>query len=159
MKLFIGIDPGLTGGIAAITEIGVVHKAVKMPDTQRDILDVFGEFAGPQMDRVSALIERVSASPQMGVVSAFTFGKGYGGLLMALTAERIPFDFIAPIKWQNLMGCRTGGDKNISKARAQQLFPDIRVTHAIGDALIIAETCRRIHTGALFNPTPRKAKS
>jgi len=37
----------------------------------------------------------------------------------------------------------TGGDKNVSKRRAQELFPEIKITHAIADALLIAEYARR----------------
>jgi hypothetical protein len=85
-----------------------------------------------------------SASPQMGVTSAFTFGKGYGGLLMLLTALDIPFDQITPRKWQTAMGCLSGGDKNVTKRRAQQLFPKLTITHAIADALLLAEFCRRV---------------
>jgi len=36
------------------------------------------------------------------------------------------------------MGCMTKGDKNVSKRRSQELFPQIKVTHAIADALLIA---------------------
>jgi hypothetical protein len=79
----------------------------------------------------------------MGVVSAFTFGRGYGGLLMALTALEIPFVDVSPQKWQGAIGCMTKGDKNVSKAKAQAMFPTIKITHAIADALLIAEWCRR----------------
>jgi len=41
------------------------------------------------------------------------------------------------------MGCLTKGDKNVSKRRAQELFPALKVTHAIADALLIAEFARR----------------
>jgi hypothetical protein len=37
------------------------------------------------------------------------------------------------------MGCLTKGDKNVSKKRAQELFPSIKCTHATSDALLIAE--------------------
>lgn len=45
------------------------------------------------------------------------------------------------------MGCLTNGDKNITKQRAQQLFPSAKVTHKIADALLLAEYCRRVHRG------------
>lgn len=41
------------------------------------------------------------------------------------------------------MGCLTKGDKNISKARAQQLFPTAKITHATADALLLAEWRRK----------------
>jgi len=68
----------------------------------------------------------------------------YGTLKGILTALHIPFELIRPVDWQRALGCMTKGDKNISKTKAQQLFPDIKVTHAKADALLIAEHCRRM---------------
>jgi hypothetical protein len=62
---------------------------------------------------------------------------------MGLTAAGIPFERISPQAWQKSLGCMTGGDKNISKRRAQELFPTMNVTHATADALLIAEYGRR----------------
>jgi Holliday junction resolvasome RuvABC endonuclease subunit len=141
----IGIDPGKAGGIAIIEKGGAAY-AFKMPDTNRDIFDALREvkrWAVAEGSQCRAVIERVHSSPQMGVVSAFTFGRGYGGLLMALTALEIPFVDVSPQKWQGAIGCMTKGDKNVSKAKAQAMFPTIKITHAIADALLIAEWCRR----------------
>jgi hypothetical protein len=79
----------------------------------------------------------------MGVVSAFTFGRGYGALRMALTMFDLHFEEVTPRQWQKAMACLTGGDKNVSKRRAQELFPALTITHAIADALLIAEFSRR----------------
>jgi len=145
--IYIGIDPGKTGGIAWISqtydEPPKVFHTCRMPETERDLFDALN-IGHPG---TVAMLERVGASPQMGTVSAFTFGRGYGALLMGLTASLIPFDLVAPAKWQLAMGCRTKGDKNISKRRAQQLFPHLTITHAIADALLIAEYCRRVSRG------------
>ena len=82
----------------------------------------------------------------MGVTSSFTFGRGLGRLEALLTAHRIPYEEIAPGKWQRSLGCLTKGDKNVTKARAQQLFPGVKVTHYVADALLIAEYGRRART-------------
>lgn len=153
---FIGVDPGISGGIAYVDDDGHAN-AWKMPATEREIFDLLTWLCGRdevgKSEGVTAMLERVGATPQMGVVSAFTFGKGYGGLLMALTAAGIPFDQVAPIKWQNVMEVRTPKDrraelghkdKNINKRRAEQLFPKIKVTHAIADALLLASYARRV---------------
>ena len=79
----------------------------------------------------------------MGVKSAFTFGQGLGRLEMALTAAGIPFERDRPQAWQKEMKCMSGGDKNITKRRAQELFPSLKITHANADALLIAEYGRR----------------
>lgn len=144
--IYIGIDPGQSGGLVSLAGGGSVFAAEKMPPTERDICDWFRSQV-PGQSPARALLEKVSASPQMGTVSAFTFGKGYGGLRMALTAAGIAFDDVRPQVWQSAMGCLTKGNKNVSKAKAQALFPRVKVTHAIADALLIAEYCRRLHLG------------
>lgn len=157
--IYIGVDPGVSGGIAIVTDRGAPANGVleveafPMPATERDLLDALVYKTIPKQSR--AVLERVAASPQMGVVSAFTFGKGYGGLRMALTAARIPFDEVTPATWQKALGCLSQGDKNITKRRAQQLFPQLTITHAIADALLIAEYCRRLDRGSL-QPRPRR---
>lgn len=145
---FIGVDPGLGGGIAVLSVEGVPLLTSKMPESERDILDLLEEFGGTDTlgrPKARAVLERVRSSPQMGVTSSFTFGRGYGGLRMALTALRIPFDEVTPQAWQKAMSCLTKGDKNVSKRRAQDLFPTVKCTHAISDALLLADYSRRVH--------------
>lgn len=137
MSMFIGIDPGKTGGIAIIHD--GVALAYKMPQTDRDVWDLLSQIKDPEF----AMLEKVASSPQMGVKSAFTFGRGYGYLCCALTAIGVPWEEVTPQKWQRELGCLSGGDKNKTKAKAQQLFPQLKITHATADALLIAEYCRR----------------
>jgi len=140
-RITIGIDPGANGAIAWIDERGK-SCVEKMPDTLQDLWDLIQSIGFEVPDfkpyEVKAYIEQVSSSPQMGVVSAFSFGRGYGNLEMALTANAIPFERVRPQVWQKAMGCMTKGDKNISKQKAQELFPDKKVIHATADALLIA---------------------
>jgi hypothetical protein len=155
---YLGIDPGVGGGIAVLSDTGFggLH-AYKMPGTEADLLEILRPFerAG-ELGLVHAVLERVGPTPQMGVVSAFTFGRGFGGLRMALSACRIPFDEVTPQKWQAAMGCLSKGDKNITKRRAQALFPTLTVTHAIADALLIAEFCRRSRVGTGVHESRRQ---
>jgi len=142
--LHLGCDPGKSGGLALIYEDGSAE-AHKMPDTERDLLDLVQELYGrwdvlfpPESRNPSATIEVVHAMPKQGVSSCFTFGMGYGGLRMALLATGFALHEVQPAKWQAAMGCRTKGDKNVSKRRAQELFPKLKITHALADALLIA---------------------
>lgn len=142
MSTTIGIDPGANGAIAWIDNGKPCVE--KMPDTLLDLWELIADIdresaiKGHPL-RAKAYIEQVASSPQMGVVSAFSFGRGYGNLEMALTAAGIPFERVRPQVWQKSLGCMTKGDKNVSKRKAQELFPSLKITHATADALLIAE--------------------
>lgn len=146
----IGIDPGKSGGIAWLGDNGPCVE--KMPDTLADLWEIMENILLSHSVRggslvvpggIKAFIEVVHSSPQMGVKSAFTFGNGFGHLEMALTAAGIPFERVRPQQWQKTMGCLTKGDKNVSKRKAQELFPSLKITHATADAILIAEYGRR----------------
>jgi len=163
-SVFVGIDPGIAGGIAIIDN--AAPTAIPMPATARDIYDIL-EYHLPPSDRsmhCSGVVERVTASPQMGVTSAFTFGQGYGALCAILTALRIPFEEARPQVWQKAIGItprRKEESQPQFKARlrvkAQQLFPSLSIwaepkskgkQMAIADALLIAHYCKRLHIPA-----------
>jgi hypothetical protein len=138
--IYIGVDPGKSGALAAIDESSVVLDWIKCDSTDHDIAEWLRQWP-PTSAR--AVLEKVGATPQMGVTSAFTFGDSRGFLRGQLVAHRIAFEMVSPVKWQNAMECRTGGDKNISKAAAQRLWPAMKITHANADALLLAEWLRR----------------
>ena len=142
MNAFIGIDPGQSGGIAILAD-GKEPWACKMPETERDIYDTILGLRSWSDRTAKAALESVHSMPGQGVASSFKFGRGYGGLRMALIASGIPFLDVTPQMWQKAIGCLTGGDKNVSKAKAQQLFPALKISHATADALLIAEWLRR----------------
>lgn len=64
MNLYIGIDPGINGGIAFIPSTGPAW-AHKMPETDRDIYDLLRDSVC--MAEPIAALELVHSSPQMGV--------------------------------------------------------------------------------------------
>lgn len=138
MSRIFGIDPGKSGGIACIGETIEAHP---MPDTVGDLVDLLRTLAVG--GDVIAYLERVHSSPQMGVVSAFTFGRGLGNIEAICQCVGIRLEWVAPGVWQKSLGCLSKGDKNITKRKAQELFPTLRITHKIADALLIAEYGRR----------------
>lgn len=145
--LVLGLDPGKSGGIAW-QRLGEPKSAsgVKFPDTESDLRGVLTSCMELDADWF-AYIERVGATPQMGVTSAFTFGRGYGFLRGLLIGLCIPFEEVGPYKWQAEFGLRQGkklgsGDTekhNAIKAKAQQFFPWLKITHANAAALLISE--------------------
>ena len=150
-KLYIGIDPGKSGAIAFLPPEGDPW-TVGLDETDHDIKRVLWDA-----DRVAnfegwetlAILEKVHSSPQMGVKSAFSFGQSFGKLEMLLACFEVPFEYVTPAKWQGDMKCRTKGDKNVTKAAAQRLFPSIKITHRNADALLLAEYARRKEGGLL----------
>lgn len=128
----LGIDPGASGGIAIV---GDKLYAVSMPET---LMDIWQELQTWRTEVKVAYIENVHTMPGDGRASAGKFMRNVGNLEAFLTAAAIPFERVAPGVWQKAMGCLTKGDKNVSKRRAQELFPTLRITHATADALLIA---------------------
>jgi len=114
---------------------------------------------GDGKPNIKAAIERVRASRQMSKPSIWTFAQGVGTLRGFLIAAGIPFEEVAPQKWQKFIGVRdkTGArdledvniteKKNRHKEKAASLFPMLSVTHKIADALLIAEYARRLGEG------------
>lgn len=142
--VFIGCDPGESGGIAIILPIGEVSFIRWDKMTTREafkdlmFINVLGLYS-------HALLEKVHAMPGQGVTSTFKFGQSYGKLETLLVCAGIPFDRVTPRQWQKEMGCLSGGDKNVTKKRAQELFPDVKIIHRNADAFLLAELCRRRH--------------
>lgn len=136
---YLGIDPGQSGSI--VIQDGSSISTCKLSETEHDIW----EWLHTNVNFLTsvATIEKVHAMPKQGVTSSFTFGKNYGFLIGLLTAVQIPYKFVTPQQWQKGMQCLTKGNKNVSKAAAQRLWPTIKITHAIADALLIAEYGRK----------------
>lgn len=149
----IGIDPGTCGGLAFMHSGGCVIETAKMPATAADLLDLLSTWSACSDDlQPTVYLESVHATPQQGVSSAFKFGKVCGLIEGVIAALALRYELITPMRWQKELGClakgRTlaGGDtekKNANKAAAQRLFPAVKITHAIADALLIAEYGRR----------------
>ena len=159
---YIGIDPGANGGVAAISEQSVEWRA--MTPSRLMLAQFLEDF--PFCNTV-AVVELNSSSPQMGVASAFTFGKNCERPCAMLSALGILYEEIRPQVWQKFLHIPPrkkakngkGGETNTQwkdrlLSKAQQMFPGIglweqtkTVQKAICDALLIAEYCRRIQLG------------
>jgi Holliday junction resolvasome RuvABC endonuclease subunit len=141
---YLGIDPGKSGALAIVDSDGKHVDHIKLIETLDDVWSWLVEhhFAGNGIS--FAVLEKVHAMPRQGVSSTFKFGQSFGACEALLTAAGVRHELVTPAKWQQAMGCRTKGDKNVSKRRAQQLWPKVKITHANADALLIAEYARRL---------------
>ena len=165
---FCGIDPGLSGGIALIDGAGRVITCGKMPDTERGLWRVLLEIADshdvvamleqlggmprrPRTERCHKCgASRTTSAPLQSPTTMLKMGTNYGQLRMGLVAAGIRFDEVLPRRWQASFGLVFSSGrftatqkKNKHKAKAEHLFPGVEITHAIADALLIAEYCRR----------------
>lgn len=138
----IGIDPGKSGGIGvySITKNKLID-VIAMPETPVDTLEYLKNF---QKNSV-CFLEKVGGLPGMGGSSMFNFGKNFGHLEMCLIALKIKTTEVTPQVWQKYFQLGTKGNKSTTewknklKFKAQQLFPHIKVTLSISDALLIME--------------------
>ncbi|MGN1228543.1 MAG: hypothetical protein ACI4T5_02660 [Prevotella sp.] len=150
VKLYIGIDPGLNGGIAVLDKNGGVESVTKIPETPQDILEYLGEYSG--QDCVCVLEDVGHGMPGQSSRATATFARHNGHLEMALLALSIRTEKVTPQKWQKIyqLGSSKGIDKRVwknkMKAKAQQLFPSLgkRITLSTSDALLLAEYARRM---------------
>jgi hypothetical protein len=133
----IGIDPGGSGAIVFIINGNITWN--NMPDTPADIIFLLNDRKD-----FKCFLEQVHGMPGQGGQAMFNFGKNYGYLEMALLAKGISTETVTPQKWQKFYQLGTRGTdtktqwKNKLKAKAQQLFPNEKVTLANCDALLIA---------------------
>lgn len=56
-EFYLGLDPGVSGGIAVIRSDGTVVDVFKMPETPRDVLEVLAAVDSPRR----AILEKVAA--------------------------------------------------------------------------------------------------
>ena len=142
---YFGADPGGSGGIAFVNRRGVFVDFIRWDLEYLEIHQRLSYLVDEW--HLYGLVESVHAFPGQGVSSTFTFGQSFGALLMALDSFKhrgLNYRLITPSQWQSQMGCRTGGDKNVTKTRAQGLFPTVKVTHRNADALLLATMAQQV---------------
>ena len=163
---FIGIDPGVNGGIASIQcetslRSGVVEMHSFRDMTLQDIVWLFSRLFGGGTRPVGqfVMLERVHAMPSTfrGCATSWTLAESYATIKTLLTVYEVPFEVVLPEKWQTVIGVRikhTKGKKledkvdkkKINREKAQALFPKVSgITKDTADALLLAEYNRRTH--------------
>lgn len=125
MTKVMGIDPGISGALAWIDTEDWSLSVRDMPKEpgrrDKNAVSPIGValiFQEALPDYV--FIEDVWSSPQMGVSSAFSFGRSLGIVEEAATYGSI-LTKVTPQEWKSKT--KTPKDKNEARRRAQQLFP------------------------------------
>ncbi len=171
--IYIGIDPGLFGGIAAV---GPVPGQANVWDTPT--LEVLrksgsGTVRKPGKRTVYAvatmasllrgatgggpavvLLESSSPHPGEGVVAAASIARGQALWEALAVALGLPLETTTPASWKRKMGLPTGADKDASRLLAMRLFPGLEAElrrkkdNGRAEALLLAEWGRRRNGGA-----------
>ena len=123
-ELILGIDPGKSGALALLHPDGWLVDVVDMPSVTgaalgAQVADLLADFS-PDTVGV-AWVEKVHSMPKQGVASVWTFAEGYGSLLGALGALRVPVHHVTPQAWKKAEGVTA--DKSTSRQRACELWP------------------------------------
>ncbi len=157
--IFIGIDPGASGGIVVLTDDSDHVFFKSMPKTEELIWDWASKVCLDAQDGVHdavAAIEQVQGfigegHPGSGM---FKFGMNYGMVRMAMTAAGIPYQLVTPQTWQKGLGIkgRSKGESNMAwkrrlMAEASRRMPRLKLTLATADAVLITLFLRETYDG------------
>ena len=150
--MIIGIDPGVRGGLALLTDMGAVIETIALNGLKEKevayALSIWRGLIGGK-EPPSVWIEKVGYIKGDGAMVSFTFGAVFGLLRGLVLAQGWDIHYVYPQMWQAALSCMSGGNKNVTKNRAIYLFPEYHaerkrgITHDIADALLIAEYGRR----------------
>jgi len=138
--VILGIDPGVTGGIAYLYPDGrVVAEDIPVAGGEVDVDSLAARIRTyrPCM----AVIERAGAMPGQGVSSTFKFGAAYGALRAVVAALEIPQHIVGPAVWKRHFSLDK--DKERSRALAIRLWPGTgwfsrKKDHGRAEAALIA---------------------
>lgn len=149
--IYLGIDNGIGGALAAYNEEGNILTAVAMPTIKVQkakgnkneynipaLIEWFNQFRG--MTKMVTL-EKAQPFPGQGAVSMFSIGRGYGIMEGILAGLGLPYMVIHPKTWQKKMfeGMPHNDTKQASVVTAQRLFPGV---HFIG-----SDKSTKLHNG------------
>lgn len=145
--MIVAIDPGKSGGFAFGTDLA--NPSVEnMPDTIGDLAGLMRQFPAGSvvyMEKVGGYAGGAGAPGS----AMFNFGRGVGHLEATTYLLGFETRLVVPQKWQKSLGLGTSTGmkkhewKNKLKERAQQLYPNCKVTLANADALLIFHAAQR----------------
>lgn len=162
-RLFVGIDPGLSGALAVLTDAGRLVDVVSMPtEPHGKSRRVSGREVRAWLEGITeategapftlCVLEQVASRPGQGAPSVFTFGRAFGAVEGVLSALAVPTDYATPQTWKRAFGLTS--DKAESIRKACDLVPGLAgwprpkgPTHDQAEAVLLAEFARRRWSG------------
>lgn len=125
----LGIDPGLSGGLAFIEagshrpfllhacDVPVAGEGAKRRVVASIVIALIQKYAPDH-----AFIERAQAMPDQGASSGFNYGRAVGALEASVEGMQIPLTIIESTAWKKFHGL-IKREKEDSRQRALMLFP------------------------------------
>lgn len=175
----IGIDPGIRGAIAAISEDMSSSRILKMPMLEKSVdVHAIKEFFNALRSEAPirhALIEKSQVMPRQGAVSGFVYGRNYGVLVACLELLGIPFVETPPARWKiAIIGpsakppsdasdpARKKAVKELAIMTARRMFPGAgpfkKTEDGPAEAILLAEASRRLSLHGSMSMTSPAAK-
>ncbi len=131
IRLYLGVDPGLSGAVALVHADGGLFEVEDMPVQARGNgrvkheIDAAGllHLLRPHAPAIAfGLVERVGARPGQGVASMFSLGHSTGVVDGILAALGIPHQVVTPAKWK--AQAEVPAEKSLVLAAARRRWPD-----------------------------------
>ena len=154
----IGIDPGLSGGIAILDDLKIFDlfdmpimsegKKNKNQLNSAQLVNIIKKNI--ISEETFVIVEQVSAMPGQGVTSMFNFGQSFGVIKGICSAMQLPMYFVRPAKWKKYFNL-IKTEKEASRTKAIEIFPQIssklskKKDNNKADAILIASFFNNTH--------------
>ena len=129
----IGIDPGLSGGIAILDDLKYIDiydmpimsegKKNKNQLNSAQLVNIIRKNIISNGDTF-LIVEQVSAMPGQGVTSMFNFGQTFGSIKGICAALNLPIFFVRPAKWKKHFDL-INSSKDASRTKVIEMYPSI----------------------------------
>ena len=156
----IGIDPGLSGGIAVLDDLKIYDifdmpimsegKKNKNQLNSAQLVNIINKHV-LKKENTFVIVEQVSAMPGQGVTSMFNFGQTFGSIKGICAALGLPIFYVRPAKWKKHFEL-INSSKDASRTKVIEMYPSISSRLAKkkdvnkADAILIARYFRDCHS-------------
>ena len=129
----IGIDPGLSGGIAVLDNLKIfdiydmpIMSEGKKNKNQLNSAQLVNIIKNNIISNGNTflIVEQVSAMPGQGVTSMFNFGQTFGSIKGICAALNLPIFFVRPAKWKKHFDL-INSSKDASRTKVIEMYPSI----------------------------------
>ena len=128
----IGIDPGLSGGIAVLDDLKIFEifdmpimsegKKNKNQLNSAQLVNIIKKHI--ISGNTFVIVEQVSAMPGQGVTSMFNFGQTFGSIKGICAALNLPIFYVRPAKWKKHFEL-INSSKDASRTKVIEMYPSI----------------------------------